>query len=101
MSRKDLKIELKKLATDIRTRRYWDGKNPSIEDLEKISPMYKLKFEARHKHIAYCLIRGRTYEQIERKTRTEPDWIYINKIKEIHTDPQEVFNHVENVCVSS
>jgi len=46
MSRKDLKIELKKLATDIRTRRYWDGKNPSIEDLEKISPMYKLKFEA-------------------------------------------------------
>ena len=31
----------------------------------------KLRWEYRHKHIAYCLMRGRTIEQIEGKTRDD------------------------------
>jgi len=39
-----------------------------------------LKFEYRHLHIAYCLFRGRKYEQIENKTKNPPDMKYIHKL---------------------
>lgn len=37
----------------------------------------------RHRHIAYCLERGRTYEQIEPKVRVEnaPNWYLIEQIR--------------------
>jgi hypothetical protein len=43
-----------------------------------------LKFEFRHRHIAYCMLRGRSYEQIERKFREghEPDMNYVEKLQE-------------------
>lgn len=31
--------------------------------------------EARSKHIAYCMLRGRTFEQIESKWKDERSWI--------------------------
>lgn len=36
----------------------------------------------RHKHIAYCLLRGKKYEQIENKVRegNEPNFSYIEQI---------------------
>ena len=40
-----------------------------------------LKFEFRHRHIAYCLVRGRTYEQIENKTRSPANKDLISELK--------------------
>jgi len=44
----------------------------------------RLQREYRHKHIAYCLMRGRTMEQIERKNRENngADMVYIKSIME-------------------
>lgn len=44
-------------------------------------------WEFRHRHIAYCLLRGRTMEQIERKTREDnhPSERLIDKYKEEYT----------------
>lgn len=49
----------------------------------------------RHKHIAYCLARGRAYEQIENKVKesNEPDWTainhYLEKLKTAETELAE------------
>jgi len=47
--------------------------------------IYKLKRQYRHEHIAYCLVRGRTYEQIEQPKEEnkirEDVWVKINNLK--------------------
>ena len=45
--------------------------------------LYKWQTEYRHNHIAYCELRGRKYEEIEQKVRSDnkPDRSRINKIK--------------------
>lgn len=59
-----MKADLKILATDIRTfkskRKELKGYVPGLENAQ---------FQYRSKHIAYCLLRGRTLEQIEPKVR--------------------------------
>lgn len=46
--------------------------------------LYSNKYTWRHKHIAYCLLKGRTYEQIERKCGEDnkPNQRLIDKYKE-------------------
>lgn len=53
----------------------------------------KLKYEFRHKHIAYCLLRGRVINEIETPAENnKPNELYI----------KEIFNaYTENVCVGS
>jgi hypothetical protein len=54
----------------------------------------------RFKHIAYCMARGRTYEQIEAKTHQHnviSEWRWISIKKDI-AELQEGFN--EDVCNS-
>lgn len=45
------------------------------------SSLNTIKFKFRHMHIAYCLLKGRTYEQIEPKVRehNEPNWDIIKE----------------------
>lgn len=91
MKYQKFKSELKGLAKEIRERRAktkqyqrehggchphrWNCKN--WEDYEYTNKQW----EYRHKHIAYCLLRGRTYEQIEKpKEGNEPDMDYITTI---------------------
>lgn len=62
---KVLKQELKTLAVEIRSlkstrKQHSNGYVPGLERSQWI---------ARHKHIAYCLLRGKTMEQIENKNR--------------------------------
>jgi hypothetical protein len=47
-----------------------------------------LKEKFRHYHIAYCLLRGKKYEQIENKVRegNQPNWGIIDKIKEEYSE---------------
>lgn len=58
----------------------------------------KARYEVRHHHIAYCLLRGRTMEQIEPKTREDnaPNSNYYTKIMN-SIEPREVANE-EAVC---
>lgn len=74
-----LKLELKALARDIKSKKksrkeYSNGYVPGLSDA---------RWEYRHKHVAYCLARGRTLEQIEPNNRigTPPlDMNFINWI---------------------
>ncbi len=57
--------------------------------------------EARYKHIAYCMAKGRTYEQIEQKVHDHniiSDWKWESINKDI-ARLQEGFN--EDVCTSA
>src|SRR4030043_392970 len=81
---KSLKEELKVSAVEIR-----ELKNETKETQKKGNyagslqyALFKLSREYRHKHIAYCLMRGRSYEQIERKCRegNEPNKDLIQEI---------------------
>jgi len=67
----DLKSELKIKAVEIRKNKIQIKelqKNRSYAGNLQYSHIH-LKRDYRHKHIAYCMLRGRTYEQIEQKCR--------------------------------
>lgn len=76
-----MKSELKELAAKIRkSKPYWCQESQ----------------EYRFKHIAYCMLRGRTYEQIEQKTHEqnilkEHHWIAINRIIEKYSDENTLY----------
>lgn len=89
MSMKELKTELKELATTIKTtknelknyQRKHCGDTGKFQN-EKI----RLQYEFRHKHIAYCQLRGRKYEEIERNCSRagDPNKSYIQEIMDEH-----------------
>jgi hypothetical protein len=61
------------------------GTNDWYKDDQKIwtfeSDLYKLKKLFRHKHIAYCLLKGRVYEQIEKPSENNPpNWTIIKGV---------------------
>lgn len=73
-----MKAELKVLATEIRTlkstrKQCQFGLVPGLAGTQH---------EFRYKHIAYCLLRGRTLEQIESKVRDVNDWGYNDSRKQ-------------------
>lgn len=76
-----MKFELKELAAKIKASKpYW---------------CYE-KQQYRHMHIAYCMLRGRTYEQIEQTTREENvlkkhHWETINKLIEKYNDENTLY----------
>lgn len=81
MNRKTLKAELKVLAAVIRTDRknyrkaQSEGNDPGWTAVAKLG---KAIYEFRHKHIAYCSLRGRDRDAIERpKPENKPNESYI------------------------
>lgn len=89
---KKMKSELKELAQQIKTqkpqyrstvsaydksqieligwnKKPYTGKDPKLADAayKLLSSVEKARYEFRHKHIAYCLLRGRSLQQIENK----------------------------------
>lgn len=98
------KVELKALAQDIRELKQ-TIKEAQRNDDGAARYQYKLpglKDEFRHKHIAYCMAKGRSYEQIENKTRegNEPDFNYIKKLVEEYEAKKEQIDEAV-VCDSS
>lgn len=94
----NLKNKLKELAKELRelkSHRKLDNRGDwSLYKLE--CEIDKDKFVARHTHIAYCLLRGRKYEEIERPAAdNEPDWEVIEAIKAEYKDEEE------DVCTRS
>ena len=85
----ELKSELKTLTSELRfwkRNRKQDKRNElkiSLPDIEyKIS---RRRDEFRTKHIAYCLLNGRKYEDIEKPaTNNPPSWNAIKRVLEKH-----------------
>lgn len=81
------KEELKEMAREIRELKHSRKGGKSVDELSDINyRLWRIKREYRHSHIAYCLVRGRTYEQIENpKECNKPDFQLIeskyNKLK--------------------
>ncbi len=92
-----LKAELKVLALEIR----------QLKSTRKqcqyghVSGLGSHQHEFRYKHIAYCLLRGRTLEQIENKIRDPNDWGYVDSRKQaakIVADVLEAVNAQANIA---
>lgn len=85
-----LKIELKKTAKTIRElkshKKLKNRDNWSIYDLN--FKIQALSHQFRHKHITSCLVRGKTYEQIEPTVRkgNEPNWNLIRSVADELTE---------------
>jgi len=101
MSTKELKLQLKALAEQIATAKNecknyqrehggWDGGHYRTIEL--------LKYDYRHTHIAYCQLRGRKYEEIERHCgdNNHPNWTHVKEIMDAHQEKA-----AEAVCLGA
>lgn len=75
---RDLKEALKEAAVEIRNKKAKRKGAP----YGRVAGLDDLRYKYRHHHIAYCLIRGRSMEEIERTCRTDnyPDSSYVDRI---------------------
>lgn len=106
----DLKEELKQLASEIKQTKiefkdaqrrrtgefktsrggwnYWIDTTPrqEVEKEWKLhSKLHVLKSDFRHKHIAYCLLRGTSYEDIEKPSlENSPNWSIIEGVRNVY-----------------
>ena len=89
-----MKQHIKELATEIKEKK---GLRKSSE-YGYVAGLDRLRYEARHHHIAYCRLRGRTLEEIEPKTREDnaPNSAYYHKIM-MSIEPKETANE-EAIC---
>ncbi len=92
-----MKDELKQLAKEIRE---WKGNRKQVKREKLNLPEWKVQYEVdyrksifRHTHIAYCMLRGRTYEQIEKHCKVLPNFNRVNKIMED--------NEQKTICISA
>ncbi len=81
--REMLRVKLKSLAAEARIIRREEQRTHGAlrEELHR-HRVDVVRKAARDTHVAYALIRGRTYEQIESKTHPDssPDWDTVNKM---------------------
>lgn len=99
----ELKSKLKTLAKEIRQIRhaYKEAQRQGTGYWKLLTELTKRQYEFRHKHIVASMLRGKSYEQIERKTRNDnqPDWDYIEKLKELYAVERRIENDIpETVC---
>ena len=83
---KDEAAKLRELKASIKTTQKAGGIAGGMQwDLQKGRAWY------RHRHIAYSLLKGKTYDQIENNCRegNEPDWSLIEEIKNEYA-PEDV-----------
>ena len=82
-----LKNDIKSLAKEIRTSKSAHKEAQRKNDTPQVAlaNLNALRFEARHKLIAYSLIRGKEYRCVERKVRegNDPDWEFNSYKKSI------------------
>lgn len=92
-----LKAELKVLAQQIRTlksqrKQFTNGYVPGLAGNQH---------EFRYKYIAYCLLRGKTLEQIENKVRDPNDWGYQDSRKRAARIVAEILEATQNATIKS
>ncbi len=101
------KTEQKALANGIRHAKYDRELTPKeltiLEQLKvKSTWLHVLRYEYRHRHIAYCLFRGRTMEQVERSNRqgNKPNDSYLEQLAAEYNQLLEQDKSDEAICVS-
>ena len=87
-----LKAELKTRALEIRSLKSTRKSVPN----GYVSGLFAKQDTFRHMHIAYCLLRGKTYEQIEQKTR-DGNAPSTNEYERYMTQYKEVID--ETLCI--
>ena len=92
----DLKNIIKKISEVQKTLRPKRKASLKTYDPSAAEIMRHNKYELRHLHIAYCLLRGIPYEVIEKNVAEnhQPSWSKIEKIK-------EEYSHAKVVCPSA
>lgn len=84
-----LKLNLKEIANDIRNqKKIRKPSHPAHEKWRGQFSLLLLKQEYRHKHVAYCMARGRSLEQIDSAVRLDEErvtWI----LKTMEPDSKE------------
>lgn len=91
MKFRNAKEELKSMSNMIRHHRK-NSKDPLFKNkITSQSLMAQLSRQFRHYHVAYCLLRGRTLEQIEHNSKTELNQYlidsYKSNIEKLENDP--------------
>jgi hypothetical protein len=77
----NLKQELKDLASDIRQ------KKSQRKELKGFVPgLDHARYQARHIHVAYSLLKGNALEDIERNPTKDLDKAYVQKIMEAYNE---------------
>ena len=84
---KEVKEELKKEAKEIRSLKHACKNCQRGTHEGEYVGQWKVdsaSWEWRHKHLAYCMLKGRSYEEIERKCSDDnkPDFKLVEKYKE-------------------
>jgi hypothetical protein len=77
----NLKQELKELAVTIRQEK---SKRKELKGF--VPGLDRLRFEARHKHVAYSLIRGNELDAIEKNPKKDLDLNYVKKLMEAYNE---------------
>lgn len=108
----ELKQELKNLAVSLKEKKpafrkmqsdlskHTEGEAPTENEVTMaMHHVWRAKYDYRHKHIVYCLIRGRTRDEIERpKESNMPDEDFIvNLLKqyEMPVKQKDSRNHID------
>lgn len=94
MKIKELKSRLKELAVSIRTTKaMYKNCQRGVTPWADFYAFCKTQpsGDYRHIHIAYCLLRGKTYEQVENKVHegNEPNWALIETIMNQYREAPE------------
>jgi|GEM_PF-2020674 len=76
---KKLKLELKELAKQIKEKK----SQRKSSSCGYVSGLHEARVAFRHKHVAYCLARGRTLEQVDKGERLNMDHVqwYMDSMK--------------------
>ncbi|MFQ6011538.1 MAG: hypothetical protein ACE5KG_05145 [Nitrososphaerales archaeon] len=75
-----LKIKLKSLAAEARIIKHQEKKSKYWNFQLYHHRITVVRREARHTHLAYAFLRGRSYSQIEEKCHTPPDWEQVRRM---------------------
>ena len=96
--RKELKNKLKQMAAELRSTRrdFRDEQSKCSKNMGDPRKEWtlscnlaKLKRDYRHYHIAYSLLRGKSYERIEcPRKENKPDMAYVERIRAEYTEVQ-------------
>ena len=75
-----LKEELKATAKGLKELKHYSRTAESYDDRAVAqSDLHYEKCNYRHRHIVYCMLRGRKYEEIERSCHVAPDFTRIER----------------------
>ncbi len=79
--REMLRVKVKSLAEEARIIRKEERRSRGvIREMLREHRVLDLRREARSAHVAYALVKGRSYEQVERKAKTPPDWARVKRL---------------------